>query len=530
MRVAMYLRLSDEDAALRQDKKAESESISNQRSLLTHFIRSDPAFCGWEIVEFCDDGWSGKGFERPGFLKMLEEVKKGRLHCIIVKDLSRFGRDYLVVGSYISRVFPFLGVRFIAVNDGFDSSRPQDIDSLDTAFRTLLYDLYSRDLSAKVKNARRMRAERGAFLAPFAPYGYVKDPENKAHLLIDADAAEVVRRIFAWAMEGVGTTEIAVRLNREGVLTPMQYKREKGCSCKRWRSIHEDNFWTDRTVIKILQNECYTGKLVYGRYVRDRVGNGHFVRQSRDQWIVVDATHKAIVSEEDFQKAASQRKEKQKAVPAAAEKNPLRGKVVCGVCGHCMKLSRAKNARYFCRTPLLTERYACAAEGVLQADVHEMVVTQIRTYAACALSMERLLLLQKEGLRAEKKRARREHAVLQSRRNRLELAMQECYEQLVEGVIDRQTYLSQKEDGQMQLHRLNEQMAHLEQRMHRTNKQDNAFIEKYKEYTELATLTPQIAESVIKRVVLYPAGEVRIELALRDELEKLMACAEPEGV
>ena len=127
---------------------------------------------------------------------MMEQVKQGQIHCIVVKDLSRFGRDYLVVGNYISRVFPFLGVRFIAVNDGFDSSRPQDIDSLDTSFKTLIYDLYSRELSGKVKNAKRMRAEKGLFLSPFAPYGYVKAPEDKNRLIIDDEAADIVRKIL----------------------------------------------------------------------------------------------------------------------------------------------------------------------------------------------------------------------------------------------------------------------------------------------------------------------------------------------
>ena len=171
MTIAMYLRLSSEDGDLRDSGKAESESISNQRALLQNFIRSHAEFAGAEIREFCDDGWSGKNFERPGFVQLMEEVKAGGIQCIVVKDLSRFGRDYLIVGNYISRVFPFLGVRFIAVNDNFDSTRQADIDSLDTSFKTLIYDLYSRELSGKVRSAKRQRAEKGLFLSPFAPYG-----------------------------------------------------------------------------------------------------------------------------------------------------------------------------------------------------------------------------------------------------------------------------------------------------------------------------------------------------------------------
>lgn len=252
----LYLRLSRDDG-----DKEESGSITGQRELLRDYISQHP-----ELLEYAiriDDGFSGSTFERPGFQKMIEDVKSGRTDCIIVKDLSRFGRDYLVVGNYISRVFPFLGVRFIAVNDGFDSSRPQDIDSLDTSFKTLIYDLYSRELSGKVKNAKRMRAEKGLFLSPFAPYGYVKDPEDKNRLVIDNGAADIVRKIFSLTIDGVRPSEIAAMFNRDGVPTPMLYKRAAGCSRDRWPSIHDENFWTQRTIIKILRDERYIGKFFF---------------------------------------------------------------------------------------------------------------------------------------------------------------------------------------------------------------------------------------------------------------------------
>lgn len=166
MRTAMYLRISSEDADLRTGEKDESESISNQRSLLREYVSGHAELAGSEILEFCDDGWSGTNFERPAVKELLEQVRRGQINCIVVKDLSRFGRDYLTVGDYISRVFPFLGVRFISVNDGFDSSNPLDIDSLDTSFRTLIYDLYSRDLSRRVKAQRRPEPNAGRFSVP----------------------------------------------------------------------------------------------------------------------------------------------------------------------------------------------------------------------------------------------------------------------------------------------------------------------------------------------------------------------------
>lgn len=526
MRVAMYLRLSSEDDDLKDTGKAESESISNQRGLLKNFISGQLDFSGCEVSEFCDDGWSGKNFERPGFLQMMEQVKQGQIHCIVVKDLSRFGRDYLVVGNYISRVFPFLGVRFIAVNDGFDSSRPQDIDSLDTSFKTLIYDLYSRELSAKVKNAKRLRAEKGLFLSPFAPYGYVKDPDNKNRLLVDKEAADVVRRIFNLAGNGVRAVEIAAMLNRNGIPTPMLYKRAAGCSRDHWPSIHEENFWTAGNIFKILRDERYLGKCVYGKRERNMVGNWHTIKRSKTDWVVVDETHEGIVSKEQFQKAASRMKEYSEFTPIVSERNPLRGKVICGTCGHAMSLSHTKNAKYHCRTARLAAGFDCPSEGILQADIHEMVVTQIRTYATYAVSLEHLLLLQKERIQAEKKQARHDLAVLQSRKNQLEKSLQDLYEKLIDGTIDRETYLSHKASNRAQMQELTEKMEYLEKSSQTSVEEGGAFIEKYREYTELETLTSDIANDVVKRVTVYKDGGIEIELALRDEMEKLLVCVE----
>ena len=522
LKVAIYLRISSEDGDLKDTGKAESESISNQRGLLLNFISSHSEFSGWEISEFCDDGWSGKNFERPDFLRMMEQIKQGQIDCVLVKDLSRFGRDYLVVGNYISRVFPFLGVRFIAVNDGFDSSRPQDIDSLDTSFKTLIYDLYSRELSGKVKNAKRMRAEKGLFLSPFAPYGYVKAPEDKNRLVIDNGAADIVRKIFSLTIDGVRPSEIAAMFNRDGVPTPMLYKRAAGCSRDRWPSIHEENFWTQRTIIKILRDERYIGKCVYGKRERDMVGNWHTVKRSKADWIVVDRTHEGIVSKNEFQKAANRMKEYKEFIPSASERNLLRRKVICGTCGFAMALSNTKNAKYHCCTSHLETGFGCSSDGILQADIHEMVVTLIRTYAAYAVSLEHLLLIQKERIQAEKKQARRELAILQSRRNQIEKALQDLYEKLIDGTIDKETYLSHKASNQAQMQELTDKMERLEKSSQTSTEQGGAFIEKYKEYTELERLTSGIANDIVRRITVHKDGGIEIELTLRDELEMLL--------
>ena len=301
--IAMYLRLSSEDMDLKQSGKVESNSIANQRNLLKAYISRVPEFSNASILEFCDDGWSGKNFDRPAVQEMIAMAKENKIHCIIVKDLSRFGRDYLIVGNYISRVFPFLGVRFISVNDGIDSNRQEDIDSLETAFKSLIYDLYSRDLSRKVRTAKQFRAKRGDFLSPYAPYGYKKDPNNKNHLVIDPPAAAIVRRIFRMMAGGYTTEQIARNLNDEAVLTPMLYKRETDCSRTRWQSISDENFWSARQIARMLRDERYTGKNIYGKWMRDQVGNWHTVKVSRSDWITVEGTHDGIVTREEFDRA-----------------------------------------------------------------------------------------------------------------------------------------------------------------------------------------------------------------------------------
>ena len=332
---AKYIRLSSEDDDLGKSGKVESNSVTNQRNLLNAFISRTPELADTSVIEFCDDGWSGKNFERPGFQKMISQVRAGKIQCIVVKDLSRFGRDYLTVGNYISCVFPFLGVRFIAVNDGFDSIRPTDIDSLETSFKALIYDLYSRDLSRKVRSAKRFRAQQGDFLSPFAPYGYVKDPADRSRLVIDPEAAETVRRIFRMTADGQRKEQLARQLNAEGVPTPMLYKRAAGCTRTKWNNLFEENFWTGSLIYGILRDERYVGRIVYGKHTRDRIGHAHVVRVDREDWIVVENTHEGIVTREEFDRAqAAIRASERGAV--RNQNHPLQKKIRCGTCGYAM--------------------------------------------------------------------------------------------------------------------------------------------------------------------------------------------------
>lgn len=523
MTVAMYLRLSSEDIDLKSSDKTESESISNQRGLLKEFLRGRPEFAGAEILEFCDDGWSGKNFERPAFLQMMEQVKTGKIHCIVVKDLSRFGRDYLVVGNYISRVFPFLGVRFIAVNDGFDSTRQADIDSLDTSFKTLIYDLYSRELSQKVKSAKRQRAAKGLFLSPFAPYGYRKDPRDKNHLIPDPEAAAVVQRIFRLASEKHAPKEIASILNADGIPSPMRYKQKSGCSRERWPSIHEHNFWTRNSLYTILRDERYLGTAVYGKRERDMVGLVHSVKKTKADWITVAAAHEGIIEPELFQAAQAELKAFSEKDSPAPNANPLRRKVICGCCGYAMQLVKAKTPYYRCCSAELGLPYGCKTEPVSQTDIQDAVLALIRTYAQCAVDLDRLQAEQRQRIRQAQKRAEKALTALQNRRQQLELLLQNLYEQLIDGSTDRAAYFAQKQKMTAQLQELTEKEAGLKAAASVSGADTLPILERYRQYTELDTLTPSIAKELVQRVVVYPDSRLEVYLNCRDELEEMLA-------
>ena len=348
------------------------------------------------------------------------------------EDLSRFGRDYITVGDYISRVFPFLGVRFISVNDGFDSINPQDIDSLDTSFRTLIYDLYSRDLSCKVKSAKKARAERGAFLSPYAPYGYIKDPEDKNHLLVDEEAAVVIRRIFQRAADGLKAWEIAAELNGDGICSPKTYKVNAGYTRTPWRSIQEENFWTVGLITKILRDERYIGKVVYRKRIRDIVESPHTVKISRDDWIVVPDRHEAIVPEALFEKAQICMREYREREVMTGGGNPLKRKVICGVCGHAMQRDSRKNGSYRCVTKRLNAGFDCSEDRIPETDIQEAVIDTIQVYAQYAVSIDRLLQTRQAQRQLDCKQAQRQIQTLQSRKARLDKRLQDLYEGLVE--------------------------------------------------------------------------------------------------
>lgn len=534
MRVVMYLRISSEDKDIQEKGKTESDSIANQRLLLTDFIRSHPDFCDAELDELCDDGWSGKNFERPGMMELLDQVKHGTVQCIVVKDFSRFGRDYLTVGNYISRVFPFMGVRFISVNDGFDSSHPGDIDSLDTSFKTLIYDLYSRELSQKVKAARKQRAEQGLFLSPFSPYGYAKDEADKNHLVIDEPAAEVVRRIFQMTLDGFGSTEIALALNREGVMTPMRYKHSSGVG-RKWPCICEDNFWTDGNIGIILRDERYIGTVIYGKRERVQIGHWNHKPVDKENWIVRENRHEAIISKENFDAVQKLLAARPSRPYTPQTDRSLKRKVFCGVCGHAMRravdrLVTGNKMRYRCSTHSFSDAYGCTGHGIDEADILNAILETVRVYARLAVRLDKLNSARQERSRREKKDVGKKLIALQNEKLRLVSRLQELYEGFVSGEISRETYLSQKGSISERESEIAAETRKLEQSVAESTSEQSEAIARYIGYAEIDELTEDMINDLVERISVYPDDVLEVRLRFTDELEELIAILDSDSV
>jgi len=368
--VALYLRLSQEDVDIRRNAaKDESNSISAQRSLITRHIDETPDLCNLPRLEFCDDGFSGTNFSRPDFQRMIELTKQGEIGCIVVKDLSRFGRDYLEVGDYLEHIFPFLGIRFISVNDHYDSSAHDGKTvGMDITFRNLIYDYYSKDLSSKVKTAMRSKQEKGEFITCFT-YGYKPSPENKHKMVIDEPAAEIVREIFDAVIAGKTTSEIAANLNARGVPTPNEHKGVR-------RKDKGEPQWTHPRITYMIRNIKYTGVMTNhtreSRFIRDK--NQRRVPMS--EWIIHPDAHEAIISREKWEQANEMLRNPKKVVKAVLEQ-PDRV-YYCAHCGRKLRKTYGSDQYYSCVSAKYQHDSECSGIRLKRSEMEDILVEALR--------------------------------------------------------------------------------------------------------------------------------------------------------
>ena len=379
---ALYIRLSKED-----ENEGPSGSVTNQQSLLHAFVREHRL----DVYDtYIDDGWSGTSFDRPGFQRMLRDIEAGRVNMVITKDLSRLGRDYIMTGHYMERYFPEKRVRYISLLDGVDTGIESSANDI-TPFRAIMNDMYAKDISKKIKSVKHDKQRKGEFIGGKPMYGYRMHPSEKNRIVIDEDAAPVVRRIFAMALAGTSCRQIAVRLNEEGVLSPAAYAGLT-LSCHGPYS----GQWSSERITAMLKNETYIGNMVQGRTARISYKTKKCLRRQPQQWVVVEHTHEPLIDPETFRKVQlmvnSRRNTRSRTYDFL-----LKGLIFCHECGYPLAVMNRRNAAgedrlfFVCRTyQRFTKAGVCSCHSIKEQTVTEAVIERTREVCEAYLNPERL--------------------------------------------------------------------------------------------------------------------------------------------
>ena len=503
-RIVIYLRLSKEDDLNRD----ESNSISNQRELIKRFIRKDKNLRQMEIVEIKDDGYTGKNMNRPGMQQLLELIRKRQVQVVIVKDMSRFSRDYLVLGQYTEQIFPFMGIRFIAINDNYDSDTSDGgIAEIDVAFKAVLYDFYSEDISKKIKSTLAEKKRQGCFLNVYAPYGYRKDPADHHALIIEPEGAEIVRRIFREYLAGKSMYQIAKDLNRDGVDTPAQYIRKRDGVDYTFRNNSNAVRWIASFVTRILKNEIYIGTLVYHKAGNPEVAAPHSVAYPKSQWKRVEGFCPAIISMEDFEKVR-QKSEDNKTFTSKYERHFLSGKIICGGCGFAMYHDWCKaggRPKYRCQNRFyLTDNEKCV-KSVRDKDLEEIIGILAHEMLERVPDVEQFMHVRNEKLRRRIDEATQRLREMQKSLKKLLDDQFASYEGYKDGLTDRATYLEQKDSYEQMIRQLRANITRQEEAIadFETPEEGTDVLENVKDLRAYVKPDRAFAEIFIKEIRVY---------------------------
>lgn len=498
--VALYMRLSSEDI-----NEGESCSIANQRDLLYDYIRDHREFDGCSILEFSDDGYSGVNFERPGIQKLLALAGK-TVDCILVKDFSRFGRNLLEVGDYLDQIFPFLGVRFIAVNEGYDSREGRGSSvSLDVSLKAMVYEMYSLDVSEKVRSVKLAKMRKGEYQGSIAFYGYKMSEGIKNKLEIDEPAAEVVRRIFRMAGEGKRPSQIALELNREGILSPLMYRRANHTDGLRgWKAAGQTTVWMRENVRRILLDERYTGCMVGHKRNIDGVSTNRTKAVPKEEWIVTKDAHDAIVSEQVYAKAQGVLKPCVRKEPQKKPYQKFRGILRCGCCGRVLDRRTGKQPYFACLTARSVKDSGCVNIRLDEVELEKTLLEAIRAQIRLFASKEPGLT---EKADHDLLKGIKEYQGILSRYKSLQVA---AFEDFAEGRISRQEYLSRKKETADCQEKINSQIAELNNQLAELQKQKTVQEADMGKYACIRELTREVLVELVKEIRVDGENEIEI--------------------
>ncbi len=514
-RAGLYIRLSREDG-----DKIESESVSSQKAILERFLAEHPSIGFYDI--YTDDGWSGTDFDRPSFQRMLSDITSKKINCVIVKDLSRFGRNYVEAGKYLETVFPLFKVRFIAVNDNIDSiANPQSMNNVIVPFKNIMNDEYCRDISTKVRSALDIRRKQGKFIGSFAAYGYQKDPIDHNRLVIDEDAAAIVRQIFRKFLEGYSILGIARELNELGVPNPSEYKRNRGLNCAK-----SCGLWVDSTIRRILTNELYIGNLVQKKneVVSYKI---HVAKPvEKNSRIVVENTHQAIIEKSDFEKVQSLLRRDTRTSPESNRLSVFAGFVKCADCGRAMVKRTVKQPYktydyYVCSTFRKMHSKACTKHAIRIEVLDEAVLGFLNEYISLAVDFDKLIekINHAQHKGATSKRLEGELLVKENELAKSQKILLELYPDYKSGLLTREQYFAQKERYENSVQKITAAIERIKGEMEQFASGidgGNEFISNFKKYRGFQELTRDIMVELIDNIYIHEVGEVEIHLKCKE--------------
>ena len=506
-KIAIYLRLSKEDDLM----KDESNSIANQRELIMDYIRKDKKLRKMEVIELKDDGYSGKNLNRPGVQQLLEIVRKQQVKVIIVKDLSRFSRDYLVIGQYTEQIFPFMGIRFIAINDNYDSSLCEGgVGEIDVAFKALLYDFYSEDLSQKVKSAIAVRKEQGKFMNTYAPYGYKKCEKDRYMLEIDLKGAEVVRRIFADYASGKGILKISAELNKEGVDAPAAYIRKRDGK-DYFRKVKQQNNWVPYMVSRILRNEIYGGTAVINKAHSRGVGSGGGEYYPKEEWKRIENAFPALIDPDVYQ-AVWKKLAKNKGPQIKNESHLLKGKVYCGNCGYCMMHTYAGAGVYSCNRRFSMSDSDDCVKSIRDSDLEEILLFLIREKISNRLEMSEILAEEEKKKTRKIELAKKHFRDMQQSYDKIDADLFQSYESYRAGNSERETYLQQKEMYEKMLEQLQKNIECQKEAIDRMTEESSVpdGWNREQKHLQVEKLDRTLVELFIRKIIIYKDHSIEV--------------------
>ena len=514
--VGIYCRLSNDD-----ERDGESVSIENQKLLLQSYVRQ----MGWNEVDvYIDDGYTGTNFNRPGVQRLIEDAKAKRINLILVKDLSRFGRNYIEIGQYTDYLFPSIGCRFVALNNGVDTESNNGSTDV-MCFLNLFNEFYSRDTSKKVKAVKRACAENGKFMGTYPAYGYKRDNEDKHHLVIDEDTAPIVRRIFSMRATGMGFTGIAAQLNEEGIPSPgMLYYQRRGKADPR-RVNHK---WAGETVKHLIRNEVYIGNMVQGKTGTVSYKNKKLISKPEDEWIRVEGTHEPIISQEIWDTVQSiDQKRVRKNAASDGIRSVFTGLVYCAECGFKMRNhtekftykdgSPGRYSSFICGNYARSGKSACTIHTIYENVLEQIVLEDIREKARFAahdpeMLAQHILRLKDKEAQSHRTSCEQELKAVKTRLDELERLMQSLYEDKYSGTVPQSVFQTLIRKYETERAKKAAALPELELKLkaHMENRQDaGRWTEIIRQYTEITKLDESMLFALVDRIEVGEAQKVR---------------------